>query len=48
MGNEQSKNIHIYLPEKKNKKIKQNKKTPFAITVTNVRNTCTEVLAVPP
>lgn len=41
MGNEQSKDIHIYLQEKK-------KKTPFATTVTNVRNTCTEVLAVNP
>ena len=42
MGNEQSKDIHIYLQKKKKKK------TPFATTVTNVRNTCTEVLAVNP
>ena len=40
--------IYTYIYQKKNKKIKQNKKTPFATTVTNVRNTCTEVLAVNP
>lgn len=41
MGNEQSKNIHIYLQKKK-------KATHLETTVTNVRNTCTEVLAVNP
>ena len=33
--------IYTYIYRKK-------KKTPFATTVTNVRNTCTEVLAVNP
>ena len=38
--------IYTYI-YRKNKTNKQ-KKTPFATTVTNVRNTCTEVLAVNP